>query len=85
MSGILCEICETEIEYDSVYGGWRHVKPIYSHLPKITEEINGNEQNLLNELAKECHCCEHCCEKPCEGLIGGGGCHEMCICDFERG
>ena len=79
----LCEICNKEIKYDSISGCWKHVDAIFSHLPEVTEEISPEEQEWLNKLAKECNCCEQCCGKPCEGLMAGGFCDEMCLCDFE--
>ena len=49
--------------------------------PKVR---SAEEQQWLDELAKECHCCERCNgSAPCEGLMAGGFCDEMCLCDFE--
>ena len=37
----------------------------------------------LYDLAKDCKCCPDCSEQPCEGLMAGGLCDEMCMCDDD--
>ena len=40
-----------------------------------TEVRTAEEQQWLEELAKECHCCE--------GLMAGGVCDDVCFCGSE--
>lgn len=49
--------------------------------PKVR---SAEEQQWLDELAKECHCCERCNgSAPCEGLMAGGFCDDVCFCGSE--
>lgn len=80
----LCEVCEKPIKWSSAFGGWFHVDNDYSHLAETKEQTSEEEQAWLDELAKECHCCERCNGPgPCEGLMAGGFCDDTCFCGSE--
>lgn len=41
-------------------------------------------QEVLNDLAKHCHCCFLCGQsRPCDGVLAGGFCDDLCDCEDD--
>lgn len=47
----------------------------------IYDPENPKYKRWLEECAKDCHCCPICWDFPCDGVMAGGLCDDMCICD----